>query len=244
MSQQTIDFDANPPMAIKDYDSMARMALPGYEAMHAMALACLRSRLSAVPFGQSHLPVTANLLVVGAGTGMELVRFGNANLQWQMLGVDPSANMLAIAQEKIEQQGLSERIKLFPGYTQDLPTTALYDAATCILVMHFVPDDGSKLALLQSIAQRLHPSAVFILVDVFGEKGSHELNQMISIITAFWEDMGIPQEKRMELLETFNEAVYPISETRVRELLQQAGLGNVMRFYTGLWVGGWIATKN
>lgn len=234
MSQQMIDFDANPPIATNDYDSMARIALPGYEAMHAMALSCLRA----------YLPVTANLLVVGAGTGMELVRFGKANLQWQMLGVDPSANMLAIAQEKIEQQGLSERIKLFPGYTQDLPTSALYDAATCILVMHFVPDDGSKLALLQSIAQRLHPSAVFILVDVFGEKGSHELNQMISIITAFWEDMGMPQEKRMELLETFNESVYPISETRVRELLQQAGLGNVMRFYTGLWVGGWIATKN
>lgn len=234
MSQQTIDFDANPPIATNDYDSMARIALPGYEAMHAMALACLRS----------HLPATANLLVVGAGTGMELVRFGKANLQWQMLGVDPSANMLAIAQEKIEQQGLSERIKLFQGYTQDLPTTPLYDAATCILVMHFVPDDGGKLALLQSIAQRLHPEAVLILVDVFGEKGSPELNPMISILKAFWEEMGMPQEKRMELLETFNKAVYSIPETRVLELLQQAGFGNAIRFYTGLWIGGWIVTKN
>ncbi len=234
MSQQTIDFDANPPITISDYDSMARIALPGYEAMHTMALACLRSRL----------PATANLLVVGAGTGMELIRFGKANLQWQMLGLDPSVNMLAIAQEKIEQQGFSERIKLFQGYTQDLLTTPLYDAATCILVMHFVPDDAGKLALLQSIAQRLHPSAVLILVDVFGEKGSHELNQMIPILKAFWEEMGMPQEKSLELLETFNKAIYPIPETRVLELLQQAGFGNAMRFYTGLWVGGWMATKN
>lgn len=51
-----------------------------------------------------------------------------------MLGVDPSSNMLAIAQEKRQHYGLSERVQLFPGVTQDLPETPLYDAATCILV--------------------------------------------------------------------------------------------------------------
>lgn len=62
-----------------------------------------------------------------------------------------------------------------------MPTTPLYDAATCILAMHFVPDDGSKLALLQSIAQRLKSSTVFILVDVFSEKGTREFERMTSI---------------------------------------------------------------
>lgn len=100
---------------------------------------------------RSHLQTTANLLIVGAGTGMELVQF-SGNWGWQMLGVDPSSNMLAIAQEKIQQHGLSEQAKLFQGYTHDLPDTPLYDTATCILVMHFLLDDGSKLALLQSIA--------------------------------------------------------------------------------------------
>ena len=233
---ETIDFDANPPVATNEYDNMAQTALPGYEAMHTIALSCLRS----------HLPKTANLLIVGAGTGMELVKFGKSNPAWQMLGVDPSSNMLAIAQQKIQQYGLSEQVKLFQGYTHDLPDTVLYDAATCILVSHFLPDDGSKLALLQSIAQRLKSSATFILVDMFGEINTPEFERMVSIVQVYWEEMNMPPEKRLELLETVNKGkgIYPISEPRVFELLGQAGFGNVMRFYTGLWVGGWLATKN
>lgn len=241
MPEETIHFDANPPVATKEYDNMARMALPGYESMHTMALCCLRWLR---PPQASHLTETANLLIVGAGTGMELVRFSQGNREWQMLGVDPSSNMLAIAQEKIQQHGLSERVKLLQGYTHDLPTTLLYDAATCILVMHFVPDDGSKLALLQSIAQRLKSSAAFILVDVFGEKNTREFERITSVLKVYWEEMGMQPARTLELLETVNKGVYPIPEPRVLELLQQAGFGNVMRFYTGLWVGGWVATKN
>ncbi|PIG92992.1 class I SAM-dependent methyltransferase [Gloeocapsopsis sp. IPPAS B-1203] len=231
MEKQTIDFDADP-VASTEYDARARKALPGYEEMHTMALSFLKL----------HLPETANLLIVGAGTGMELVKLGKSNSQWQLLGVDPSNNMLAIAQQKITQNDLSNRVKLFQGYTHDLPKTPLYDAATCILVMHFLPDDGSKLALLQSIAQRLKSSAAFVLVDMFGEKGSGEFEKTAAIIKIFWEDMGMSSEQINEILERINTMVYPIAESRTIELLQQAGFGNITRFYTGLWIGGWLAT--
>ncbi len=233
MSEQAIDFDKNSPVGGKQYDTLIAKALPGYDIMHSIALACLRSQLSE----------KADLLIVGAGTGMELIKFAEGNYQWKMLGIDPSVNMLSIAQDKINHSGLSERVQLFQGYTQDLPTDSVYDAATAILVMHFIPDDGSKLAFLQSISQRLKLSASFILVDVFGEKGSDELEKIISILHCFWEETGISAEKRVELIESFHKGVYPIPEARVWELLQQAGFGNILRFYTGLWVGGWVATK-
>ncbi len=60
MSEQTIDYDANPPVATNEYDDMVRLALPGYEVMHTIVLSFLRF----------HLPETANLLIVGAGTGI------------------------------------------------------------------------------------------------------------------------------------------------------------------------------
>lgn len=234
MPEQTINFDSNPPVATNEYDTMIQMALPGYEVMHNMALSVLRA----------NIPEKANLLIVGAGSGMELVKFSKGNSQWQMLGVDPSSNMLSIAQNKIEEHELSERIKLFAGYTHDLNTTSLYDAATCILVMHFLPDDGSKLALLKNIAQRLKSSATFILVDIYGEKETDEFERMISIIQVYWEQMGMNPEKRIQGLETIKKGIFPISEMRVMELLQQAGFGKILRFYTGLWVGGWVAIKN
>lgn len=234
MLEDNIDFDSNPPVAVNEYDNMVQRAIPGYEVMHTMALSFLRSRL----------PKKANLLIIGAGTGAELVKFGNSNPEWQFLGLDPSSNMLAIAQDKIQHYGLTQQVQLFTGFTQDLPYTPVYHAATCILVMHFIPDDGSKLALLQSIAQRLESSAPLILVDVFGEKGTPEFEQMVAIMQVYWQEMGMNPQTSLKLLETAYKGVYPIPESRVWELLQQAGFSNMMRFYTGLWVGGWIATKN
>lgn len=230
---ERIDFDRNPTVATSDYDRMARIVLPGYEAMHQMALSVLKSRLAS----------TANLLVVAAGTGMELIRYGMSNPQWRLLGVDPSADMLAIAQTKINEHQLSSQIELYRGYTQDLPINPLYDAATAILVMHFIPDDGSKLEFLQAISHRLQPSASFILVDVFGEKHTSEFKQTICFIRSHWQEMGLPSEQANELIEKMNTSVYPISETRLIDLFADAGFERPIRFYTGLWVGGWVTKK-
>lgn len=229
----TLDFDTNPPVPTSEYDEMARMSIPGYEALHTMVLSFLHSKL----------PQKAKLLIVGAGSGMELVTFGKANLQWELLGVDPSSNMLTIAQQKIEQQNLSNRVKLFQGYTHELSETPLYDAATCILVMHFLPDDGSKLELLQSISQRLKPSATLILVDLFGEKGTETFEQLAQVWKLYSKEMGMSVQMIEKREKAKQEGIYPIPEPRVLELLEQADFGNIMKFYTGLLFGGWIATK-
>jgi tRNA (cmo5U34)-methyltransferase len=229
-----LDFDTNPPVSPSEYDQAVQMSIPGYEALHTMALSFLRARL----------PETADLLIVGAGSGMELVKFGKANSNWNLIGVDPSVNMLAIAQQKIEQHGLSDRVKLFQGYTHDLPTTPLYDGATCILVMHFLPDDGSKLAFLQSIFQRLKSSAALILVDLFGKKGTEAFEQLAYVWKLYSQEMGMTSQMIEMREKATQEGVYPIPELRVLELLQQVGFGNIIRFYTGLCFGGWIATKS
>lgn len=40
-----------------------------------------------------------------------------------------------------------------------------FDAATCILILRLVPDDGAKLELLRQTRRRLKPAAPFVLVD-------------------------------------------------------------------------------
>ena len=233
MPNQVLNFDTNPPISVAEYDKLIEMALPGYSAMQTMVLACLKSRL----------PETASVLVIGAGTGTELVTLGCRNPHWQLTGVDPSNSMLAQARQKVAQYNLRDRVILVQGYTENLTTTSLYDAATSILVMHFLPDDGSKLRFLRSISERLKPSASFVLVDVHGEKDTLELNEMIDILAVCREEMGMPLEKHLQTMAAFHQGVYPVSESRTLNLLQQAGFSKILRFYTGLWVGGWIATK-
>ena len=81
-------------------------------------------------------------------------------------------------------------------------------------------------------------------MDVFGETNTREFEQTVSFVKKYWEEMGIPPQKMAQILERINDGVHLITETRELELLQEAGFNNVIRFYTGLWVGGWVAIKN
>lgn len=131
------------------YEHRIPMVVPGYEALHSMAYSLL----------QLDLEEQARLLIVGAGTGMEIVHLGEDNPGWRFTGVDPSADMVAVARRRVMESGLSGRVELHASFAQELPASESYDAATLILVMHFIPDDGEKLELLRSISARLAPGA-------------------------------------------------------------------------------------
>jgi tRNA (cmo5U34)-methyltransferase len=61
------------------------------------------------------------------------------------------------------------------------------------------------------------------------------------ILHAYWNAAGLAPEKQQQILAAFNQGVYPLPERDVLNLLEQAGFQKAMRFYTGLWVGGWLA---
>ena len=97
-----------------------------------------------------------DVLVVGAGGGREIEQFLPSNPKWRLVGVDPSRDMLGLAQNAAERLGVQERVELVHGTIDSLPADRQFDAVTCLYVLHFLPDDA-KLALLRGIAARLRP---------------------------------------------------------------------------------------
>lgn len=228
------DFDANPPVSVLQYDNSMKKFCAAYDEIFIMAHAYLKSIVSN----------KAEVLVVGAGTGAESRIFAADNPSWKITGVDPSAEMLSIAKSKLESLGL-KNVDLFRGYTDELPEEADFDAATCILVMHFLKDDGSKLKLLKDINSRLKPGAPFILVDAFGDKDSRELSNTLSAWKKYVVLMGV-DENIVE--DGFNNQIMKrlnfVTEERMISLLEEAGFGYITRFFTGFLYGGWAAIKN
>jgi tRNA (cmo5U34)-methyltransferase len=186
----------------------------------------------------------ASLLITGAGTGMEICTFGRGSPRWHMIGVDPSGEMLAIAQKKIEEAGLSNPVRLFKGYVHDLPEDQLYDGATCILVMHFLPDDGSKLRLLESIGRRLKSGSPLILVDGFGVKDSESFNRTVTAWKTFVKARGVdPQTVEDGFSGQILKRLRFVPEERIERLLDEAGFEKPSRFFTGFLYGGWVAIR-
>lgn len=231
----TTNFDSNPPIELNKYDESIRQFCAAYEPIFTMAYSFLSSMLKE----------DAEILVVGAGTGMEISTFGSKNPNWKFTGVDPSSEMLSIAKSKIESMNIVNTINLFHGYTHDLPEDSLFDGATCILVMHFLPDDGSKLFFLKSISQHLRSGSPLILVDGFGIKDSEGFNKTVSAWKRFAQTMGVDCQT---VEDGFNSQILKriqfVPEDRIMYLLNEAGFEKPYRFFTSFLYGGWIATKN
>jgi tRNA (cmo5U34)-methyltransferase len=218
------------------YDDGIRKRIPGYETLHTTSYAIL----------ESALPDSARLLVVGAGTGQELVAYARARPQWQLVGVDPSLDMLERAREKTAAAGVAARVELHHGTTEVLPQETLFDAATALLVMHFLPDDAGKTKFLLGIAQRLRPGGLLLLADMTGQPGTAEFEALFAAWKVHWRhahgaDSGDARIEQ-EFAERRGRAGW-IDERRHLALFAQTGFEDFMPFWSGLLFRGWLMRK-
>ena len=215
------------------YDQRIRNTFPFYETIHPTMNAMLRGLVRS----------DGQLLIVGAGTGAEILEFGKTNSDWRFLGVDPAQPMLDLAKEKIETAGLSERAAFFKGYVDDLPTGTLYDGATLGMVMHFVADDGAKLKLLRAIASHLNPGAPLVLMDAYGDLTTPESQLLLAawkhqqnLAGLKWEQVESGMKERMQ-------GIHFVPGVRIEQLLAEAGFHRVQQFFQIFMLGGWIAFR-
>src|SRR6185295_13559180 len=108
-----------------------------------------------------------DLLVVGCGTGNEIERFVHAAEQWKITGIDPSPEMINQAVQRLSN---FDKVNLIKGLVSDLDKSHRYGAATLLLVLHFMDDDGTKFSLLKNIAESLEIGAPLILLDITGNR--------------------------------------------------------------------------
>ncbi|NQX58402.1 class I SAM-dependent methyltransferase [Paenibacillus qinlingensis] len=214
------------------YETNARISIPTYDALFGMVQSYFRAEIS----GEA-----ASVLVVGAGGGQELSTWGPANPEWRFTGVDISAEMLKIAQHKTNQLDMANRVNLIHGTITDLPEAdAAFDAASCILVLHFIDNVQEKLELLRSIHERMKPGAPFVLVSAYGDREGTELKDRLHVWRSFWLEAGRSTSIVNEMVNTGIMKISFLPEKQIEGLLQDSGFTHITKFFvTGLF-GGWI----
>lgn len=232
MNKQHVDFDRDNAPPADQYEQLARKFLPGYDGLYALMRILLAERL----------PAQAEILVVGAGGGKELVTLGRAFPSARLTGVDPSKKMLAVAQGLTEQAGIAARVTLHQGTTDNLDTNQ-FDAATSMLVMHFLPDDGAKLDFLKAIHSRLKSGARFILADGCFDKQAADFAWHMECYQADAKLNGVPDEILTEAVKMMSTQVHCVPEERELELLRAAGFDQITRIFHALWLRAWLTVK-
>ena len=222
-----MEFDKN--MAA-EYDKGVRRTLPTYDSMFRLVHAYLRANTEE----------QANILLVGAGGGNELTAFGPSNPGWTFTAVDPAPPMLDIARMKANEMDITERVKFIEGTIDSIEGSTTYDAATCMLVLHFIADVDEKLHLLKKIRQQLTPGAPFVLASMYGNPNDPAFDELFELWKAYWLDTTDLTEVEVDEMENAVRGLSFIPEEDIVRLLREAGFGNIAKFFTTNMFGGWI----
>ncbi|MEM9066917.1 MAG: class I SAM-dependent methyltransferase [Myxococcota bacterium] len=133
------------------YERQIRHVLPGYDLLHSLTFAHL----------EAILPSAGRLLVVGCGTGHELVRAAAVLPEWSIEAVEKSAAMRFASRGRVNRSGLRRRVRVAPTFPAERS-----DAGLCLLVLHLIPDDGSREALWAELGNAIAPGGTLLTAEI------------------------------------------------------------------------------
>ena len=214
------------PAAVARYAENPPRLVPGFTDLQRMTRLLLAETA----------PADGRILVVGAGGGLELRAFAEAQPGWRFVGVDPSAEMLKLA--RLTLGPLAERVELTEGHIDSAPEGP-FDGASCLLTLHFVPL-AERLATLKEIRRRLKPGAAFVVAHHSLPDGPAR-GVWLDRFAAFATDNGVDLDKASGGARALGERL-PILTPEVEiDLLRAAGFVDPPLFYAAFTFRGWGA---
>lgn len=185
------------------------------------------------------MPNDGQMLVVGAGGGLETRYLASIEDHWRFVGVDPASAMLDLARA-VAGPAAGKRMTLIEGTVSDAPPGP-FDAATCVLVLGLVPDDGSKLSTLAEVRRRLKRGAPFVLVDQCIDLSAPDASRRLDRYGEYALRSGVAADTVMKAKAAIAGSTTMVPEWRNKELLDQAGFCDTELFYAGMAWRGWVA---
>lgn len=226
-SAQALRQHFSDPQAVARYAEGPPRYVPGFEGLHRMTSVLLAERA----------PERARVLVLGAGGGLELEALAVAKPGWSFVGVDPSGEMLRLAERRLGAH--MARVELIEGYVDDAPEGP-FDAATCLLTLHFL-DAQERLRTLQELHRRLRPGAPLVTAHASFPQSAAERPRWLSRYAAFALASGADPEQ-VENARTAVEAHLALLDpARDEAILREAGFAEAELFFAAFTWRGWVA---
>lgn len=189
------------------------------------------------------LPEEARILCAGIGTGAEILSLGAAFPGWRFVGFDPSEAMLDVCGTRLTAAGLSDRCDLHCGYIETLPQGEPFDAATSILVSHFITDTAARGGYFRAIADRLRPGGMFVNADLAADRKDASFAELMDVWLATLSLAGMTGESRHQYKKMFGTAVAAHAPGEVETLIAANGFTKPIRFYQAALIRGWFCRR-
>jgi tRNA (cmo5U34)-methyltransferase len=213
-----------------------------YYDEHFAKLAALRDALHLVTqLALRPLPAQARILVVGAGTGAEILHLAAAFPDWRFTAVDPSGPMLERCRRNVEDAGFTARCQFHQGELDTLGAQdSHFDGATAQLVSQFLVARDARIGFFRAIAERLRPGAPLVVADLAAPALSGEL---ADLWREAWLHAGRTTDEVEGMFKALGNWVAVLPPDDVAELIAAGGFAPPVRCFQAVLIHGWLTRR-
>lgn len=191
----------------------------------------------------SELPTDARILCVGVGTGSELINLAQTFPQWQFTAVEPAAPMLDICRQRAEECGIASRCTFHEGYLDSLPASNAFDAATCLLVSHFIVQQDERRNFFSQIASRLCPNGYLVSSDLSSDMSTSAYQSLFEVWLRMQRYSEVPEMEVEKLRASYGRDVAVLSPLEVESIIVTSGFDKPVLFFQTLLIHAWYAKR-
>ena len=213
------------PALVSSYVRDTPRKIPGLADLHRMTTQLLSEQAAGA----------AQMLVIGAGGGLEIRAMARARPDWRFTGVDPSPAMLDIARHTTS--ACAGRTDLLLGTAVDAPL-GRFDGAVCLFTPHFL-DRRERLQTLQEIRNRLKPGGVFIAAH---HTAVGKAETWLARSAAFAGRGSGDPRKAAASARAMAEQLPLLSPDEEEDCFREAGFPEQALFYAAFSFRGWVMT--
>ncbi|MDP2306875.1 MAG: methyltransferase domain-containing protein [Pseudomonadota bacterium] len=187
----------------------------------------------------SGLPDAARVLVAGAGTGAEARFLAPIFPRWRFTLVDPSEAMLAVGRRNAVAEGFADRCEFHVGLVSSLAADP-FDAATSVLVSHFLTDAADRQAYFAEIARRLKPGGLLFNADLCADLLDPSFGSVMDLWLA---QAGMPDERKVSFRAVFGRGVAAHGPAEVEAMIARAGFSAPAQCFQAALIRGWVTAR-
>lgn len=214
------------------YERLANASIAGREGLY---------RICKAHF--ANLPIGARILVVGCGTGEELMSLAKAMPEASFVAIDPAKPMLDLCAKRVEDEGLVSRISLHNIPLSEFSSSKPFDAATAILVSQHIASDEDAQNFFQQVSALLKPDGLIYSADIHIGAGQNR-----DSVFELWRNniisSGIEREVADGMLQKINSEICPREEQTITGFLQSSGFIDILMPFRSILYGAWAAQRS
>lgn len=191
----------------------------------------------------SDQPAKARILCVGAGTGTEILHLASLFPHWHFTAVEPSAPMLEMCRRRLSEHGLAERCDFHHGFLDSLPSSDPYDAATSLLVSHFILTPEDRGDYFRSIAAHLKPGGCLVNADLACDTTSPAYASLLSVWLRMMKGAEVPVGEIEKMRQAYGRDVALWPPAQVSATIASNGFETPVSFFQAGLIHAWYATR-